>query len=306
MALACLIFICALLSKESAIVFPALAVVCLFYLRASRWNYKTYLITLPFWLIAFGYLLARKTFLNFENTFQFYKVANLYTENILFRCYTFLATLPSYLEIVAWPVGLHMDRSFPVFVGFFLWPVILGFCILALAGYVIWKERGARNPIWSFGILWFLAAHVPHMGILLPVNSFFLEHWLYLPSIGLIICVGDWLSRQQLVSPVVVRSAVAGVAIVLGILTFMQNRVWDTPISFSDEYPQTHHNLALALVRKKRIDEAIKHLERALELDKDFYHSSTVLAEIYHQMGMTPLAEAYSKRAAESYAKFAR
>ncbi len=58
-SLATSFYILGLLSKETAIVFPAVMVACLFLVRKERWKPKTYFTTLPFWVIAGLYLLAR-------------------------------------------------------------------------------------------------------------------------------------------------------------------------------------------------------------------------------------------------------
>jgi protein O-mannosyl-transferase len=328
-------FALAILTKEAAIVFPALAVACLFAISEKKWHWQTLVKTLPLWALAFAYLVARKTVLNFDESFQFYATQNVYTENVLYRIYTFLATLPAYFGLLLWPQGLHMERSFPVYVNFFVWPVVIGAVIVLVSLALL--VRGALRPgkafAWlalSWGVLWFFAAHVPHMGILIPVNAFFLEHWLYLPSIGLIVGAAHF-SVQLLGSKAVVAFAVAA-SCGLGFLTFKQNQVWRDAITFythilkfnpgtarlhnnlamaytdrrhlekaqehyfkaieiSDTYPQTHHNLGLLLSEQGRVEEAIKHWERAVEMNPRFHHSQAALSEAYRIMGKAELAE---------------
>lgn len=338
-AAACGSFALALLSKESAIVAPAIAMVCVFLLSEKRWRPRTYLATLPLWMIAFGYLLTRK--LLAAETFEFYKKANVYSENLIYRVWTFLATLPSYAEILFWPEGLHMDRAFPVFAAFAL-PVALGLALLLLGAGVIWWQRKSPFPVAAWAVLWFLAAHLPHTGILLPVNSLFLEHWLYLPSIGFFLAAGHGLSgllRRWL--PV----AVVPVALVLGVATFRQNEIWADPVTFytnilshnpnavrvrnnlamaysdrgeleraareyeaaiaqSDEYPQTHHNLGLLRARQGRFEEAIRELEKAVAMDPGFYHSYFYLAEIHGHLGHADLQREYQRKYLETRRRF--
>jgi protein O-mannosyl-transferase len=328
-------FALAILSKEAAIVFPALAMACLFAVSEKKWHWRTYLKTLPLWGLALIYLVARKTVLDFDESFQFYTTQNIYTENVLYRIYTFLATLPAYFGVLLWPEGLHMERSFPVYVNFFIWPVLVGAAIVILS--VVLFVKGAVRPgktlaalALSWGVLWFFSAHVPHMGILIPVNAFFLEHWLYLPSIGLILGAAHFSVR--LVGGRVVVAAAVVVSCVLGVLTFKQNRVWSDAITFythilkfnpgtarlhnnlamaysdrrqtekakehylkaieiADTYPQTRHNLGLLFFDQGQIDEAIAHWERAVQLNPRFHHSHAALTEAYQMVGKAELAE---------------
>jgi tetratricopeptide (TPR) repeat protein len=331
-----------LLSKETAIVFPAMMIACIFLMKPGRWRWQTYLQTWPLWIVALAYLIARKTIWNFNDTFQFYKTANIYTEHFSYRVFTFLATLPSYVQLLFWPRDLQMDHEFPVFTGFAL-PVVIGTGLLLAGVWSVWHERKSMRPLWSFAFLWFLAAHVPHMGVLLPVNAFFLEHWLYLPVIGFFLVGAQTLFDLNLARKILAALSVA-VAVLFAVLTWNQNQVWATPISLythilqfspniarihnnlamalsdqhqerramehymkaielSDVYPQSHHNLGLLMIRDMQIDDAIKQFERALEMNPDFYQSAFVLSQIYHQKGDMQKADEYSRRAIEAQRK---
>jgi hypothetical protein len=96
---ACFFLALALLSKETAVVFPLLAMGLLFYSSEERWALSTYLKTWPFWLLTGLYYLGRTTVLNFSGMFP-----NISVED---RIYTFLASLPVYLRFLVWPTDLH-------------------------------------------------------------------------------------------------------------------------------------------------------------------------------------------------------
>jgi tetratricopeptide (TPR) repeat protein len=337
-------YIGGMLSKETGIVFPALIIACMFLMSERRWSFKTYIRTLPLWGIALLYLILRKTVLNFDNSFVFYKTSNIYTEHFWYRLLTFFATIPSYLSLLIWPTDLHIDRYFPVYVSLWSAPVLLGIAWLLLGVFVLLWERKSQRPTGSWAFLWFLAAHVPHTGVLLPVNAFFLEHWLYLPSVGLFIALAQVLTETLKESRWILLP-VSGVTAILAFATFEQNKVWANPISLythilkfnpnvarvhnnlamaysdlhedqlaiehynkaiemSDAYPQTHHNLALLLVRHGLVQEAITHLKRAIELNHDFYQSANVLAQIYHSLGDTQDEQHYIEVYNQALAKF--
>ncbi|MGE4131229.1 MAG: tetratricopeptide repeat protein [Bdellovibrionales bacterium] len=322
--LAAFFFFLGLLSKESAIVFPALACVWIGVKSSAPFRLSTYRPTWPFWLMALAYLIARKTFLNFDDTFSFYKEANIYTENIHYRLFTFLATLPDYLGLLFWPHDLHMERNFPVFASFWLWPPMVGFLLLLLGFIFSWRERGRDFRPVSLMFFWFMAAHVPHTGVLLPVNSLFLEHWMYLPSVGLVLGAGSLLARK--ISYRWVWAVAIPCALALGYKTYTQNAVWQDPITFyehilsldrgnsrvqnnlamaygesgqteraiehylkaiefEDRYPQVRHNLAEEYMKLGNLEQALIHLHRAIEINPRFYHSYKDLAAVYQRLG---------------------
>lgn len=325
MWLATVFFILALLSKESGIVLLPLAIT-LFAVQAKKpLDWRTYKGTWPLFVVTIVYLILRKTILDFDDTFTFYKEPNIYTENMHYRFFTFLATLPKYLGLLFWPSSLHMERDFPVFAGVMAWPVIGGAVILLTAIAVIFRDYKNKVRAGALAALWFFMAHVPHTGVLLPVNSFFLEHWMYLPSIGLALGLFYWLNQKKWQTSWITGVTV-GVACALGGVTFFQNRVWADPVTFyehilsqakgtqrvhnnlgmayserglsdraieqymkavaiQDSYPQVRHNLGEEYLKRGDVDAALTHLHRAVEIDPGFYHSYRNLAMIYQRLG---------------------
>ncbi len=308
-----MIFILALASKEALVVGPALLMVLLFCQNQDRFNPKKYYVTLPFWVISLSYLFLRKTLLNFDNTFDLYKTSNVYTENILFRIYTYLATLPEYLKIIFFPKDLHMERAFSVYTEFLLTPVLMGVILflisLSMSVYFFVKKN---NPIFLWGWLWFFVSFIPMNGILIPVNSLILEHWLYLSSMGVFLVIAYLIT---LVSSERLMALKTGLIVIsLMALTHLRNRDWRDPITFysnilkytagtarvhnniamayadnqelekakahylkaienSDIYPQTHYNLARVYIQLFMYKEALDHIEQSLKLSPDFSYS---------------------------------
>lgn len=324
-------FILALLSKESAIVFPALLFTMVYFFSKKHRHWKSYLPTLPFWIMSGIYFVLRMTLLNFNNDLSMYKQSNIYSENILYRLYTFLATLPSYAELIFWPHGLHIDRQFPVFTSFLLMPVILGTLLTLCAAAASYKWRW-----FAWATLWFVASYVPQSGVLIPVNSMFLEHWMYLPLIGFVLCLGAGLEKLR--KPQKLWQALAVVvALTLGFLTFQQNWMWENPttlysriltfnpsadrvrhnlaMAYSDRgdldlaleqysivlkttptYHQTYHNMARIYLQKGDWEKAESHFLKAISIKPDFFPSYASLAELYYKKGDMQKAEEYKKK----------
>lgn len=274
--LGALFFALAILSKETAVLSAPLMTVCLFYFCKERWNWKSYLVTIPFWIMSLGYALLRKTILNFDGDFNFYKVQNVYTESILNRTYTFFATLPRYLELLIWPHDLHIDRKFEVYTHL-QHPVVLTglFMCLVAAGvvlYCLWN-RGSKWLVPAFIIMWFASTHLLHSGVLLPLNSLFLEHWMYMPSMAFFMAVGVVLQKlgqkKFFQAPLVV--VIVGLAVFWGAYTYKQNRVWENSISlfthilnYNPSVARARHGLAMAYSDLGENSKALQLYEEAL------------------------------------------
>ena len=335
-------FLGALLFKESAVVFPALLVAFALGMAPSENLKKS-----KFWIqgtglswgIAVIYFGLRKWALGVN----FYRTSNIYTENILYRIYTALATLPHYFELLLVPHDLHMERSFSIYTSLLYSDPMIGLCIALTLLVLTFLAIQKKWNLFLCGVLWFLFAQSPHTGILLPVNSFFLEHWMYLPSIGILWILGFWVNTFTKSKKIFLF--VAGlVSIIYGVCTWSQNTVWMNPITFyshilryepqdarahnnyamaladagldteaiqhyraemalTDTYPQTHHNLALVLLRQRKISEAILEFEKALNLEADFFQSSAKLAEVYQSLGDSERAARYLEMAKISIEK---
>jgi tetratricopeptide (TPR) repeat protein len=237
-SLALVFFILALCSKGSAVIFPALVVATLFFVSKGRAPFSTYLKTWPLWMLAAGYVIAWTTFVHITG-FSTDQTADQtyflnYTSNMTNRILTSLATLPAYARLIVWPAGLHMERFFHVFIGLQAMQPVLGL-LMAGAGFiqVFWTVfrayKGIASP-WalslSFGLLWFAAALFPATGIGSPVNGLIAERWMYMPTMGLFLCVAqiaaDIFEKRKNTAQVLVLV----VALSLGIKTFFQNEVW--------------------------------------------------------------------------------
>jgi len=298
-------FILALLSKESAIVFPALLFTMMFFFAKKRFHWRTYLRSLPFWLLSLGYFVSRRTFLNFNNDMSMYKIANIYTDNILYRFFTFLATLPSYFTLIFWPHDLHIDHNFPVYAEFFILPVIIGTVIIAFAGLAGYFYHWA-----AWALLWFIASYVPQSGVIIPVNAIFLEHWMYLPTIGIVLSLGAGCESLKLFRKGFVGLASVA-AVLLGILTFQQNWVWENPISlfshilrYNPNVDRVRHNLAMAYSDRGDLDLALEQYNIVLKNSPNQYQTYHNMGRIYLQKGDETKAEEYFLKAISLDTKF--
>ena len=247
------LLVLALLSRETAIVFPfLLMLVYIAFISKERFirSIKAAVIkALPYFGIVFTYGILRLTVLNFENTLNFYSRANPYTESFLTRMYTFLNVLLTYLKLMVVPLGQHMERSVTIYAYFFNWPVIGSFLmIVAVLGliryfyrkqiHLLASEQINDFRLWFFAVGWFFVNLGPTSGIT-PINAQLYEHWLYLAILGPITFVVYYLdifkNRYNKTGKIFVISILIFFVSFFSILSAKRNIIWGSPIRFFED-----------------------------------------------------------------------
>ncbi|MEK7076377.1 MAG: tetratricopeptide repeat protein, partial [Patescibacteria group bacterium] len=294
-ALSTFFLILALLSRETAIVFPFLFMV--FYIAfVSRERFlkslkQSFVKALPYFSIVFVYGILRLTVLNFDNTLNFYSKANLYTESFLVRMYTFLNVLLTYAKLLILPLGQHMERSVTIYTHFFNWPVTGSFLLLAavlgLIRYYYKKQKyllanGQINDfrLWFFAVGWFFVNLGPTSGIT-PINAQLYEHWLYLAMLGPIILAVYYLdiSRKRYLK----AANIAIIFILLisvsffSVLSVKRNIIWGNPIKFFEDIlkyepdgARINNNLGNLYYDKGEKEKAEEYYWKAVSIEDNF------------------------------------
>ncbi|MBU4369705.1 tetratricopeptide repeat protein [Patescibacteria group bacterium] len=304
-----ILFILALLSKETIIIFPGLLIIYELFFSpvrdyknteevrekqisngVSKKDWKKYIHLSWFFIIAISYFFLRLTALNFVNSFNFYNTSNIYTEHLSVRIFTFLASLPKYYSFLFYPVNLHMERQFPVFTSIFSINVLSSLLILVLLGIVVYFNIKQKKFHLSFGIFWFFIGFLPMTGII-PVNSFLLEHWLYLPSIGFFLCLAVIIQYFWLKYPHIKKLIVIFLTIIVFILmglTLKRNIDWQNPIVFynnilkyNEGTARVHNNLGMAYADKDDVINAEKYYLKAIETSDQYPQVHYNLARLY-------------------------
>jgi len=158
--------------------------------------------------------------------------------------------------------------------------------LLGLLGLAIRLAR--RQRLASFCILWFLL-HLAIESSFIPLEMVF-EHRLYLPMFGFATLAAQLLFSLLTTRRAMVISAVLIVA--LATAAHVRNRIWRDPVTlWSDVIAKNpnrhrpHNNLALALERQGRADEAIRHYTAALRLKADVAEVHTNLGHLLGERG---------------------
>lgn len=288
-----------LMSKETAVTSSGLVLITL--LVSGKPMRQSLLRSFPYILLASSYITLRGNILNLDESFSFYSDANIYTNSILVRVYTAMSALTDYVSLIFWPQNLSIDKTAsPVTAINF--KVVLGLLltVFSFAG-LLWSFI-KKQWLWFFPLAWFWCIHILHTGIPLPLNSFFLEHWMYLPLLAFafaIVTTWFYLSRNKhlffrLALPVFIF-------LTLGHLTSRQNLVWANPISlythilkFSPDVARVHNNLAMAYSDIGNLDLAEFHYKKALEYRDDY-------PQIYHNLGLVYLRKNETKKALDLF-----
>ena len=153
--------------------------------------------------------------------------------------------------------------------------------ILLLITAMVWYWRGRRYL--TVGWCWFLGTLVPMIGIITVGEQAMADRFAYIPCIGVFVAVAwalnDWVvagafSQRRIRSASLAAAAVI-VALICGALTYRQlgywrddETLWRYTLSVTERNYMAHDNLALALAKQGRSEEALVEFHAAEALHK--------------------------------------
>jgi hypothetical protein len=146
-----------------------------------------------------------------------------------------LHVLTQYVSLFVAPVSLSLVHDVRQIQSALDLRILTGAAVLGALLWMaaVWRRR---EPIISFGILWFLLILIPSAALIVVADKGqpMAEHRVYVASCGLFLAVGaGWsLARQQLtenIQPVAIGMLMVVIA-ALGTLTVARNRVWADPV----------------------------------------------------------------------------
>ena len=216
--LSVLFFMIGLSTKEAAVVLPPLLLLFDYYFLSgskrvfmSRLKYHV-----PFFLLTLALLLVYVSYFTRPEADRPWGT-HIPTELSVFVEYGRLLFIPLGLTIdhdVA-PLSLYSGRAVLSYV------ILLGMIVLAL---LVRKSK----PAVSFAIFWFLLCLCPFLVI--RVNDFMAERWVYTASIGFAVGVSTLAMHASRFYPRTARAAMVVLLALLGALTVMRNQVYANPI----------------------------------------------------------------------------
>jgi hypothetical protein len=221
---------CGLLSKENAVVVPAL-VVWGWVVGLARPSRRRILAYAASWCaVGVAYAVIRGVILHPYARIENLAPVFIGASPVAVRL-TAVAAFADIGRLLVFPLTLRVDYSpaertlvtsplDPRFAVGLLWfGVWVALLVLA------WR-RGRR--VEAFGLGWIGLALGPVANLVFPVGVLVAERTLYLPSVGLVMAVGAWLGA---LAPQRVRVAVAGLVLLGGIRSALRVPVWRDPLS---------------------------------------------------------------------------
>lgn len=206
-----------------------------------------------------------------------------------------------YLIRMVWPAGLAVYYPFPDQIP--LWqPVLSGMVVLAIT--ILLLRHARRMPMVLIGWLWYLVTLVPMLGFVQagpwPATA---DHYMYMPGIGLFICLAWSIPDMQKRGPVqkgVAGAIIAGVLLTLAIASWHHAGHYKNSIAlFERAVRVTQHNffarinLGSAYARNGDLAKAADQFDAALALRPDSPGALTNRANIEKKAGRIEQAMAY-------------
>jgi hypothetical protein len=282
-----LFFVLALLTKETAVVIPA---VCFAYSlcegRAGLGKPRQLLMAVGWAVTLAGFFILRNAVIPDENRVGWSEAAGSVLRNS--------PALVSYLGKVIFPAGQSVLPHRP--------DMTLAWGQAALAGLVIGcaafgRKSGKRI---CFGAAWFLLFLAPALVISFLKH----EYRLYLPMIGIGVILASWTEVPALARRGSFAGVIAGI-IITGFaaktLVFSRNyrdrfAFWESAVKSSPTLPLARRNRAAMYHLEGRLDQAEAGYRKALELNPGEKMANNNLGLIYQNRGDAKSAEFYYQK----------
>src|SRR5467141_1240352 len=241
------------------------------------------------------------------------------------RAVLMVRALGDYGRLMVWPSNLYMERTVvanPIhYQNHQTWRSTIGteyLSILGLAVLAILFLGSIKKDRWQamrvFGAAWFIAAYLPISNII-QLNATAAEHWLYLPSVGLLVFGAGFLFQLPIRFRRLVTTLAGLAVLALGSRSFIRSSDWLNEETF---YKRTFEagsrsarvavNLGQVYTARGAYAEAERIFRSVLEQNPDYPIAQNNLASVLAREGKNKEAEALfavieknSKRTRQEY-----
>ncbi|MBL7661380.1 tetratricopeptide repeat protein [bacterium] len=314
-ALSFLFFLCALMSKESALSACALAPLFFIAQQPNKSGLKSAATsTILVFLAGITYLFFRfhalGAVLRSEDR-PFYVVNPLVALELPERIFNGIVLLGHYirLSIIPWPLTTDYSYSkLKLVTPVNIYEHALEFgnllLILSLISIILWSIfRRDQLKLYFFG-LWFVFSFIITSNIFFVTGTIFAERLAYLGSIG--ICGLIALTLRNFLSRRLAVSAGVSICIIFSLLSVKQNTFWLSnevlqahALEVSPESAKANQNYAIACFNQGKLSEAEFFLKRALKIYPQYADAAYRLSLLYNEMRKNFLVEHWLKVALE-------
>jgi len=290
-------FLLAVLSKASAVVFPGIIILY----ELSRGKEKLLSFIRGHWVFIMAALVVSGVFTYIMMKVMFeaggikpYRGFGI-ASNILVCLYVFLESIKLLISTINYSAAYSFSVSMPVFA---LKNIILIFITVALFAISVLSLR--RTKVIFFSLFFFLITLLPYLSIL-PISTLKADRYVFIASFSYVFLLGIGFDRLydyqhkkfsegffRLISVVLFLFLLAGYSF----MTIRQNTIWENSYTLWTDAVEKHpgSNTANALVgvvyMELAMDEdAIRHLEKAVQLLPKDYLSRNNLGIIYGRIG---------------------
>ena len=160
---------------------------------------------------------------------------------------------------------------------------------------ILCLARARRSPYLIVGWLWYLGMLVPMIGFIQAGEAARADRYTYLPQIGLCLAItfgalelsAQWRHRREILAGLGLLAVIAGT-----IASFVQTShwrnnetLWNRSLSVTSGNYLAENNLGNYLLHKERVDEAVDHFHKALEILPSYAEANNNLGYVLANKG---------------------
>lgn len=224
-----------------------------------------------------------------------------------------LANIPiSYIHYILkliWPTRLAVLYPHQGITPLSAEPIVCFILLLSITALLIYLAVRHNFVAGVIGWLWYLGTLVPVIGLVQVGDQAMADRYTYIPSIGIFIIVAFAAARLAGRSPslrVVLAGAIVVIAIIWVAATRAQVLHWRDSealcrraITVTKDNAVMHNNLANVLRKQGKIQEAIGHYQKALEIRPRYVRAHSNLGAALNQDGKSAEAMDHYRQAIE-------
>lgn len=277
----------ALFTKESSMMLIAVLLLVEVYQQPQKLQIKKAekLVLGMVLILCLGFLFLKFTVFNFTGNIALTHADNAYTQSLWVRFITFCTIFPRYMGMLVFPAYQYLEKPYAAYLSF----EALGFgglMMLVAFAYLFYNSfKASRTLMLGIGI--FFAFLIPVSGII-PSNAIYLEHWLYLPFIGVSIIIAMGVQQANANAKKLIVILALLLVLIYSAKTMVRNSQWADAVKFykneikyNKKSARIYNNLAMVLNDKKEYNSAINYYSLAISVYDVYPQTHHNLAQTY-------------------------